>query len=371
MTDNKRYYAFDSLRATMMFLGVVIHSAVSYSSSNDMTWPLRAKETSFAFFYLVDIIHSFRMPVFFLIAGFFGASLYFNKNPEQMIKNRFKRILIPFLVFVIVLCPFQKFAFIYCSSVFEGEVPVTLSDHFSLAGSYIPYRLSHLWFLYYLFLISILAYLFLKLTNRISLWYFDHLFKLTFKNPVYRLLTMTGISFTILFLFDAKSFETSVSWLPDAGILIYFLTFYTTGWLLYRNKALISTLKHSDMILILIGVVSACFKINFHTQMNLTSLQILNSFVTSSLSIGIIGIFLRFADSPNQTVSYLVNSAYWVYLIHFFIAVLLSGLIDDLAVSVYLKFLIVLTITTVISLTSYHLFVRKTFIGVFLNGKKT
>jgi len=96
----------------------------------------------------------------------------------------------------------------------------------------------------------------------------------------------------------------------------------------------------------------------------------LNSIFTCSLSIGIIGLFLRFADLPNNNVTYFVNSAYWVYLIHFFIAILLSGLINDWSIHVYLKFLIVLSVTTGICLTSYHFFVRKTFIGVFLNGKK-
>jgi glucan biosynthesis protein C len=84
-----------------------------------------------------------------------------------------------------------------------------------------------------------------------------------------------------------------------------------------------------------------------------------------------VGLFLRFADLPNQYVTYFVNSAYWVYLIHFFIALLLPGLINDLDLSVYLKFLIVLFVTTAICLITYHFMVRKTFIGVFLNGKKT
>jgi glucan biosynthesis protein C len=310
------------------------------------------------------------MPVFFLIAGFFGAFLFYDKSPEQMLKNRFKRIFLPFLIFLIVLNPFIMYAFKYCAAVFEGQIPIPLGEHFSSLWSYIPFGLFHLWFLYYLYIISLLVYLFSKLTKRISVFSIDNFFGRTFKNPTYRLLMLTTISFVILFLFGAKSFETSISWLPNLGILTYFLAFYITGWLLYRKKELVNTLKEFDITITTIGIIVFVVKIFYGSQMNLTTLQFLNSITTCSLTVGIIGLFLRFADSPNDKITYIVNSAYWVYLIHFFIAILLSGLINDLAVSVYMKFILVLSITTIISLTSYHFFVRKTFIGSFLNGKK-
>lgn len=354
-----------------MSLGIVIHSAINYSSSDDMTWPLRARETRNVFFFLVDFLHTFRMPIFFLIAGFFGAFLFINKSPEQMLKNRFRRILLPFLVFLFALRPFLSFSFKYCAAVFDGETPVPFTEHFSSLENYIPYNLSHLWFLYYLFIISVMVYLFSKLTKSISVSPIDNFFEYTFKNPVYRLLTLTSISFVILFLFEAKSFETSVHWLPDLGILTYFLAFYITGWLLYRKKEVVYTLKHFDVATTIIGVIAFWLKISYDNQMNLISLQIINSIITCSLSIGIIGLFLRFFDTPNKHITYFVNSAYWVYLIHFFIALLLSGLLNDVLVSVYVKFLIVLLGTTTICFASYHFFVRKTFVGVFLNGKKT
>jgi fucose 4-O-acetylase-like acetyltransferase len=370
MTDAKRYYAFDSLRATMMLLGIVIHSSMSYSSSEDMSWPLRAKDTNDVFLYLVDFIHSFRMPVFFLIAGFFGAFLFYNKSPEEMIKNRFRRIFLPFLIFLLVLNPFIMYAFKYCAAVFDGQVPVTLTEHFTSLWTYVPFGLFHLWFLYYLFIISLLAYLFLSLTKRISTLSIDNLFERIFKNPAFRLLTLTSVSFVILFLFDVKSFETSISWIPNLEILTYFLAFYTTGWLLYKKRELVNTLMRFDVAITVIGVIVFCLKTYYNTQINLNCLQIINSLITCSLSLGIIGLFLRYADLPNHKVTYFVNSAYWIYLIHFLITILLSGLINDLSISVYLKFLIVLSITTAICTTSYHFFVRKTFIGVFLNGKK-
>ncbi len=370
MTDYKRYYAFDSLRAIMMLLGVVLHAAMTYSSRHEIRFPLKSQETSELFYFLIYFIHTFRMPVFFLIAGFFGAFLFYTKGPEQMLKNRFRRIFLPLLVFLILLQPFISFAFTFCLAVFNGEAPVSVRDHFSSLDSYIPFSLGHLWFLYYLFMISVLVYLFSKLTKSSSGSFVDNLFERTFKTPIYRLLIMSALSFTVLFSFNIAAFETSISPIPDAAILIYFFVFYMIGWLLYRKKELVDTLTQFDTLTLAIGIVAFCLKAYFGNQMSMTFLQLTNSIITCALTLGITGLFLRFADRPNKKVSYFVNAAYWVYLVHFVIAILLSGFMYSFAISVYLKFFIVLTITTMISLITYHFFVRNTFIGVFLNGKK-
>ena len=68
----QRYHAFDSLRAAMMLLGLVIHSAMGYVTfPTDRVWPFKDPHPSTVFDLLVTFIHTFRMPVFFVIAGFF------------------------------------------------------------------------------------------------------------------------------------------------------------------------------------------------------------------------------------------------------------------------------------------------------------
>jgi hypothetical protein len=370
MTESKRYYAFDSLRASMMFLGIVIHSAMSYSSSIDRSWPLRAKETSDVFFMIVEFIHAFRMPVFFLVAGFFGAFLFYNKSPKAMIKNRFKRIFLPFVVFLIFLYPLLTFALKYCKAIFNDDIPISIEQHFTSPFSYIPLILFHLWFLYFLFIISLIMYLFFKWIKIKPINIVDRIFEQTFRNPLYRLLVLSILSFLVLFLFSNESFQTSIGWFPNLGVLMYFIVFYLTGWFLFRKKELINTLKNFDVVITVIGIVLFFLKFYFGEKMSLINLQIINSLITSFLSLGIIGLFLSFADINKGYITYFVNSAYWVYLIHFLITILLAGLINDLPISIFLKFIIVLFVTTCFCLLSYHIFARKTFIASFLNGKR-
>ncbi len=61
----------DSLRATAMFLGLVLHGGVMFGE-----WTvdfLRHHDESSVFVrYVLELIHVFRMQLFFLVAGFFS-----------------------------------------------------------------------------------------------------------------------------------------------------------------------------------------------------------------------------------------------------------------------------------------------------------
>src|SRR5262245_53441853 len=84
-----RYHAFDSLRAVMMLLGLVIHSAMGYIVfPTDRVWPFKDPRPSAFYDLLVMFIHSFRMPIFFVIAGFFAALLYTTRGARALFHNR-------------------------------------------------------------------------------------------------------------------------------------------------------------------------------------------------------------------------------------------------------------------------------------------
>lgn len=67
----RRYHSLDALRAAMMLLGIVLHSAASYvAGPMGAAWPYKDAQTSGVFNLTVFFIHIFRMPVFFVAAGF-------------------------------------------------------------------------------------------------------------------------------------------------------------------------------------------------------------------------------------------------------------------------------------------------------------
>jgi len=117
-----RLYALDHLRSTMMLLGVVIHSAVSYMIFEaDLVWPYRDPENSVFFDILVGTIHSFRMPIFFFLSGFFEALIYHRRGAKQFIQNRTKRILLPFIVGWPLLFPIIFAGFSFATQQLSNE----------------------------------------------------------------------------------------------------------------------------------------------------------------------------------------------------------------------------------------------------------
>jgi hypothetical protein len=68
-----RYHALDSLRAAMMFLGIFLHIVVAYSPT--APWLYKPAQLTKSLDYAMFWIHVFRMPVFYVMAGFFTALL--------------------------------------------------------------------------------------------------------------------------------------------------------------------------------------------------------------------------------------------------------------------------------------------------------
>ncbi len=90
-----RYYALDSVRATAMLLGVVYHSMIfRMFIGGRPSGPMGGGASR----HLQDWLHSFRMPLFFLISGFFGRMMLEKYGTKLYFKKRWSRIGIPLII---------------------------------------------------------------------------------------------------------------------------------------------------------------------------------------------------------------------------------------------------------------------------------
>lgn len=96
-----RFHNLDALRAYAMLLGIVLHGLMSFIMIP--FWPAQdryqSNEIAGA---ILTFIHGFRLPLFFLISGFFTAMLWRNRGLRGLFKQRAIRILIPLMVGTIV-----------------------------------------------------------------------------------------------------------------------------------------------------------------------------------------------------------------------------------------------------------------------------
>lgn len=91
----QRYHHLDALRATAMLLGIALHGLLSFAPG---PWFVVDERQSPVYQFIFQAIHGFRMPLFFLVSGFFTAMLWRTRGPKALIQHRLKRILLPLVI---------------------------------------------------------------------------------------------------------------------------------------------------------------------------------------------------------------------------------------------------------------------------------
>jgi len=373
--SSERIYALDALRAIMMLLGIVIHASITYGSIDYGTaWSLKDPNNSLVFDIVVGFIHVFRMPVFFVAAGYFAALMFYKKGPRAMLLNRVKRILLPFLVGVLITYPLVVFAFVYSKAAFAGAVsPFSNALSIIVSGDFLPFNVVHLWFLYFLMMYAIVGWLFAMIFNKTTAFTTsaNNAIKYVLQNFWLRILCMALLFFLCLYWMGTPYIKTNNTWSIDPATFITYFVFFGTGWMLYRTSSL-ANLKQYPVWLLSIAVL--LFLISTFSPWPaelwvLNSKQALTAIYSSLFIFGFIALFLRYFNSYSPGLSYIMDASYWVYIIHLPIVSFVPGLLAGFALPTGLKFAITLSATAIFCFATYKHFVRGTFIGMFLNGK--
>jgi peptidoglycan/LPS O-acetylase OafA/YrhL len=122
--EKKRYHDLDALRAFAMLLGIVLHGVLSFFPvpiwpAQDLQQPmvevpaalaapleqagLEVPEKYSLYEFALHAIHGFRLPLFFLVSGFFTAMLWRKRGLKALAKHRAMRILLPLVIFVPII----------------------------------------------------------------------------------------------------------------------------------------------------------------------------------------------------------------------------------------------------------------------------
>lgn len=97
-----RRHDLDALRAFAMLLGIALHACLAYT---DIPWVVREPTGNPAYFHFFSFIHGFRMPLFFLLSGFFTAMLWYRRGTGGLLKHRSKRIALPLAIGLVTIVP--------------------------------------------------------------------------------------------------------------------------------------------------------------------------------------------------------------------------------------------------------------------------
>jgi glucans biosynthesis protein C len=384
MHTNDRFHSLDAVRACALLAGIVLHAIMSYMPG----WPFSYGSTSSELGILYFVIHIFRMALFFMIAGFFARLLHQRLGTKQFIKNRLQRIALPLIAAFFIVVPLTIIAMIWSIRQLGVQSPPNMQPPIPIIGPPIPW--AQLWFLYVLLIIYALT-----IAVRFAVERIDH--KNILRTKISRLVESfikTRIALLVLTAPIALSLFASPWWVQWQGIpspimglipnfpaLLAYGSAFFLGWLIHRQQNCLHFFAR-DWFLYFVIAVTATFIALYIGGITPKFVAITLSDIERAIyaaayilaqwcwMFAIIGLAVRYFSAPNTHWRYLADASYWMYLIHLPIVWLLEAWMLRWPLHWSIKLSLVLTITTIILLTSYHYLVRSTFVGKFLNGRK-
>jgi hypothetical protein len=381
-----RLHGLDALRATALLLGVVLHASMSYFPVT--IWIVPDTDNSPVAGVIFFAIHLFRMTSFFLIAGLFAHMMLERRGTGGFIRDRATRIAGPLAAFWFPMLAAIIAGLIWMAAIRNGGTiptggppppPLTLET----------FPLTHLWFLWVL-LILYVAMLILRapfaMADRDGGW-----------GRVVDRITGGLIGPWTPALMAAPlavAFWLAPNWTPYFGIptpdtglvpnpvaLTAFGTAFGLGFLLDRRRDLLVRIERLWPVftVVALGVGTGALVLAGGPVPELTPvtdpelkapLAAVMALAVFASTLAVLSLSLRFASGYSAVRRYLADSSYWVYIVHLPLVMVGQILVVNETWPWFVKFGVVIAGTMAISLLTYQLLVRHSFVGGWLNGRR-
>jgi glucans biosynthesis protein C len=361
-----RLHALDTLRAFLMLLGVVYHSVQYSLIGHDLAGGAPLLE-GFVFF-----VHTWRMPAFFLLSGFFTELLIERRGLLPAGRNRLERVALPFLFSLVTILPLNVyFVSAYVDLSHHGTDGV-FNLQFLWEALYHRWRkpkLHHLWFLYYL--LGFLALYFSARARPLR----AALGKIrAFGRPALYALALAALAFMPTPL-NVDAPDALVPRIPE---FCFYFAFFALGGLAFaeyraRGELVLPPIRWAAALaaagfaalawIWLTGEPAAYLSPRWLAYAFLKLLSVLGSVYLVN------GLFQRYGGRESAAIRFLTFASFWTYLVHEPLINVWGTLFRSYTWPPGLEILMTATLTYAVSLLSYRFLVRGTWLDGLLNGK--
>lgn len=379
----------DAVRAFALLLGIVFHASLSFMPIY-IGWAVMDVSTnSFASIFVL-ISHSFRMELFFLIAGFFSHMTFHRKGVGSFAKSRLIRIAIPFVIGWFILRPLVVSGWIIGGESMRGDANILrgLIGGFQTLNT-LPQDLlvgTHLWFLYYILIVTV-ATLAIRAGLNLIPGALVAVSQITDKTTEWiaksnvALIVLSAPTALCLWFMNTWGMDTpDKSLTPHLPVFITYAGFFIFGWILHRQAHLLAPLSRltparfiicaASIISIVLLSESEANPGHPHYTLLKAGFAIGYALTMWSLVLLSIGLFKKFCDKPNRAIRYIADSSYWLYLVHLPVVIWLQIAFAELPLNWSIKLAAISLLTIGISLLVYDLLIRTSIIGKTLNGTR-
>ena len=362
-----RFHSLDFLRAFALLMGVLLHVLMLFLEPFDGSEPRLGASIIFIW------IHTWRMPLFMLLAGFFTALSLSKKNTGNYAFNRLIKLGVPLLLLWSLIPAIDEEA----SKLFK--VPELIS--WLLYDVPFTLRLEHLWFLYYLLIFY--SILLLVKTTLPSIYSFI----LDCELSVSRVL-MLWLPILILLSPLNKPTGGIFGEIPitfgeiHLGSMLFMASFFMIGMQAYKSPQFLENLQRTKFwlpsliafSLIPIGLLAwGGVKDEPFEFSGLLELWIVNSLSGSAallLVLSIMGLAMQKISSSGHILRWLVKLSYPIYVFHLIFVISASGTLMLLGINDWIVVLLGFASGILFPVIIYYTFIYWTPLDWVFNGYK-
>lgn len=341
-----RLHYLDNLKAFLIILVVLIHTAVTYSGLGMWYYkePRPMGDVSFyIFLFFQTFTQAFFMSLFFMISAYFIPESAEKKGPKKFVFDRLFRLGIPLVIFIFLIQPLCLALTDHDIGIYDRYVKGITS--FAFLGWTGP-----LWFVEALLIFS---FIYLIIKKPIDSFISRYAFDVTARNALILVLLITLCTFLVRIPFPIG---TSVMNMQLCFFPAYIFMFL--GGMIARKKDLFSRVDYQAgkkwllaafafgvplWLVIVRAGVSSSRNLSFRGGWNALSLffAFWESFICVTVIVALVGIFRERFNTQNRLQKALSDNAFGVYVFHAPVLISISILFKRVNAPALLKFALI------------------------------
>jgi glucan biosynthesis protein C len=366
-----RLHGLDALRAGALLLGIVLHSLMPFLPGG--IWMVNDRYSSTWALVGTYLIHLFRMPLFLLLAGYFARMSLLRKGTRPFLVDRLKRIGLPLIAFwPIAVLPLAVLTVINYSvrDLTPPPIPPEAAQAMITPGQ--------LWFLLvliecYLIMLAVRAVARKVLGDQRCTAIAERAAGVL-TSPAGLLLAMLPYAVAVVLQGEPVTggIREPMTFVPEPRGLVAYFGAFLVGWCFHARSDALTRVAGSrwPYLAIAVGMSVIGWFVIDSAVVPSPVVALVVAIAGWSWIYALLGLAVRHLNRERPAVRYLADASYWMYLLHLPLLLALEIPLADLALPIIVKLLITWAASFVILVLSYHVLVRSTWIGRWLNGRK-
>jgi hypothetical protein len=399
--NNKRRNEIDTLRVIATILLIYFHTAMIFNIWS--VFHLKDNELSLEAALFVSFLNIWHMPLFFFLAGISTYYALGFRTRDEYIRERVKRLLIPLIVGILIVVPPQVY---YERLAYWSE---TRHSPINFNGSYLEFyphffigiypngnfSWHHLWFMWYLFFISLIALpLFLRLKSKDGKQKIANIASSLEKR---RKIFLFAVPLIIVNISLRWIFPESHDFIFDWAAILHFLFIFVFGFVVVADSRFEDSIARNKDLALGLALVISIFTLTFDAlmYMNSNSNPSLNAYLVNNFLISILiyiigkalwsicvwcwliaflGYGRKYLNKQNSFIKYFSEIALPYYILHQTFIIIIGFYVIQWETSILVKYLVISTAALFITLLGCELIktnnITRFMFGMKLNNKK-